>query len=323
MRRRRNAFTLVELLVVIGIIALLISILLPALSKARKQAIQVQCLSNERQIGQAIYMYATANGGAIVPCIAYNGPNTICDYWATILISGKYLPDPNITASLASSASSGSVLVCPAVRDNLLYWTVYINGAWESGTAGTGVDGFERRESNGLAPPTATYKGLTFEVGYGINSDDNRTQDVLPQPGAGSWIDVASNGISYYADPSGQWSEAAMPPTKKMNQFKYSSQTVLVYDGLYCNEMNYGATVLNGVLRISGGRHGNFNWKSPYTTGICNVLFLDSHAESVPRQDLPSGNPPFPNGAPTADYQFIANRTYMHNPKYIFSLDQQ
>lgn len=59
--RDRRAFTLVELLVVIGIIAVLLAILLPSLNRARESGRRVQCLSNMRQLGLAFMMYVQEN----------------------------------------------------------------------------------------------------------------------------------------------------------------------------------------------------------------------------------------------------------------------
>src|SRR5947207_1720108 len=65
----RSGFTLVELLVVIGIIAVLIALLLPALGRAHQQAYSTQCQSNMRACGQIFMLYATENKGFLPMCV--------------------------------------------------------------------------------------------------------------------------------------------------------------------------------------------------------------------------------------------------------------
>lgn len=67
MRQRRHAFSLIELLVVLAIIAILIGLLMPMLSGARRAAKSVQCKSNLRQLGHMLQLYANANRGWYFP----------------------------------------------------------------------------------------------------------------------------------------------------------------------------------------------------------------------------------------------------------------
>jgi prepilin-type N-terminal cleavage/methylation domain-containing protein/prepilin-type processing-associated H-X9-DG protein len=109
-----RGFTLVELLVVIGIIAILISILLPALNKTRKHAQTLNCLSNLRVLGQATAMYCNTYKGAMpYPTTKLPGDTSQSALWYNAL-------DPFIAAhatghrkGVASGRSYGRIKQCP------------------------------------------------------------------------------------------------------------------------------------------------------------------------------------------------------------------
>src|ERR1044071_9851322 len=131
MRKHRSTFPLIELLVVIGIIALLIGILVPVLGRARKQANTVVCLAHLNQIGKAAVMYAVDTRGYTIPAsyrtFGHTGNDSdYREFWATLLINGKYIPLPTpaptavtgpLTAGMQISGpitAANSIFYCPA-----------------------------------------------------------------------------------------------------------------------------------------------------------------------------------------------------------------
>ena len=105
-----RAFTLIELLVVIAIIAILASLLLPALAKAKTKAQAIKCLSNEKQIGLGYLLYASDNSDYL-PIAAHAGDAAPCQWFFEIT---PYIARQ--TASYTGLVAKASVVACPSAN---------------------------------------------------------------------------------------------------------------------------------------------------------------------------------------------------------------
>ena len=106
----RRAFTLIELLVVIAIIAILASLLLPALARAKEKAKTTRCLSNQKQIALGYLLYASDNSDYL-PLAAHEGDAAPCQWFFEI---SPYIA--NQIASYTGLVAKAKVVACPSAR---------------------------------------------------------------------------------------------------------------------------------------------------------------------------------------------------------------
>jgi prepilin-type N-terminal cleavage/methylation domain-containing protein/prepilin-type processing-associated H-X9-DG protein len=262
---RRTGFTLVELLVVIGIIALLISVLLPALNKARQSARTVACLSNLRSIGHAALMYTADQRGVMLPVYVLElDPTNVATpqatYWPFLLVRGKYLPQLKNEAAVADRTIDRSIFVCPAAPIVNEVAAPIINYPAVAGR--DGIARYRWAEST-----TAVYR---MDNTYAMNAGDNLSTDTLASPSG-----------RYSLLSPGRATGIGRNAPNRITQVNKSSDTVLIADG---NAYKF----FTHPFRISAGRHGgNFQPTRAWETGKVNCLFVDGHAETVDRSRMP------------------------------------
>lgn len=281
----RKAFTLVELLVVIGIIALLISILMPALSKARRAALAVQCQSNMRQMGIGLRMYAEANQ-AWLPSSGEDGDATTTALtlpdrmgWASnclwmnavsLATFGKTYDQLQL-ANRVPGHGDHHVLVCPASPEAV--------GSQTAADADPVVNGYflmwGNVNNNGTLTPTQRSTFVCYAWNYKLFG--------------GSANSTSTPAVG--ASPAGGWA-----PMGKITQIQYPAETCIIFEKrtsvseVTAADDAYYAKFSGKTNQLLGSPVGRFrgDWRrfSSRHDGSGYVLFADGHVASFKMREV-------------------------------------